>query len=513
MTHRPAPDPPLLELRGITKRFGTVTANASIDLTIHQGETHAILGENGAGKSTLMKVIFGVLQPDAGKILWKDRPVRMTNPGQARALGMGMVFQHFSLFETASVVENISLTVPAPLPKLTERIRAKSAEFGLPVNPEALVHGLSVGERQRVEIIRCLLQEPDLLILDEPTSVLPPPAVQQLFATLRKLSETGIAILYISHKLNEIRALCDRATILRQGQVTGIADPATATAEDLAKLMIGRDIPHATHSAAHQDGTARLVINALSHTDRAPNAVGVKDLHLSLRSGEILGIAGVSGNGQAALARLISGEDVLPRDQSGRIQIMGKPAGHLAPEARRDMGLSFVPEERLGRGAAPPMSLADNGLLTGHLLGLVKHGLIRRRKRDAFAKGCIQAMDVRTSGPEAVASSLSGGNLQKYIVAREMALQPQLMVVSQPTWGIDVGAAALVRQRLIDLRDTGAAILVISEELEELFEISDRIAVMYDGRLSTPLSTRDTNAEAIGQMMIGQHAVHAEAAE
>jgi len=241
--------------------------------------------------------------------------------------------------------------------------------------------------------------------------------------------------------------------------------------------------------------------------------VGVKDLHLSLRSGEILGIAGVPGNGQAALARLISGEDVLPRDQSGRIQIMGKPAGHLAPEARRDMGLSFVPEERLGRGAAPPMSLADNGLLTGHLLGLVKHGLIRRRKRDAFAKSCIQAMDVRTSGPEALASSLSGGNLQKYIVAREMALQPQLMVVSQPTWGIDVGAAALVRQRLIDMRDTGAAILVISEELEELFEISDRIAVMYDGRLSTPLSTRDTNAEAIGQMMIGQHAVHAEAAE
>ncbi len=498
---------PLLQLHRITKRFGNFVANDAIDLTISPGEIHAILGENGAGKSTLMKAIFGVHQPDGGEIRWNGKPVEIQNPGQARNLGIGMVFQHFSLFETISVVENISLTVPAPLPELAERIRSKSREFGLPVNPQALVHGLSVGERQRVEIIRCLLQEPKLLILDEPTSVLPPPSIEQLFETLRLLSKNGIAILYISHKLDEIRALCHAATILRHGQVTGEVDPAAVSSHELATLMIGRDIPHADHPPASDDGEVRLAVHDLSFPSPDPHAVSLKNIELEVRSGEIVGVAGVSGNGQSALSRLLSGEQELPPAQAEKILLLGNPAGHLNPEHRRKIGLSFVPEERLGRGAAPPMTLSDNSLLTAHRRGMVKHGLIRRAEQNAFTDRCIEEMDVRTRGRHSLASSLSGGNLQKYIVAREMQLEPKVLIVSQPTWGIDVGAAALVRQKLVDLRQAGTAILVISEELEELFEISDRLVVMYDGRLSPPIRTRQTNAERIGRMMIGEFGV------
>ncbi len=504
---------PLLELRNVTKRYGDFIANDAINLTVHAGDIHAILGENGAGKSTLMKTIFGVHQPDEGDILWKDVPVQITNPAQARDLGIGMVFQHFSLFETISVAENISLTIPAPLSDLVKQIRAKGEAFGLPVNPQASVHGLSVGERQRVEIIRCLLQEPELLILDEPTSVLPPPAIENLFATLRTLSVNGIAILYISHKLEEIRALCDQATILRSGAVTGTADPKKTNAKDLATLMIGQDIPQPTHPKTRMNGAPQLTLNQLNYRDPNPNIVALKDINLTVRAGEIVGIAGVSGNGQLTLARLISGEDILTRDHASSIQMQGQPVGHLPPNARRKRGLSFVPEDRLGRGAAPLMSISNNGLLTGHRLGLVKNGLIQRSKRDSFAENCITAMNVQTQGVQALASSLSGGNLQKYIVAREMAVNPLLMVVAQPTWGIDVGAATLVHQRLIGLRDNGTAILVISEDIEELFEISDRLTVMYDGRLSNPVSTCNATYEQIGQMMMGQFAASLEAAE
>lgn len=502
---------PLLELRGVTKRYGDFVANEAIDLKIQPGEIHAILGENGAGKSTLMKSIFGVHHPEEGQIFWQGTPQTLENPAQARALGIGMVFQHFSLFETVSVLDNISLVIDEPRADLERRIIEKSEEFGLPVNPNALVHGLSVGERQRVEILRCLLQEPKLLILDEPTSVLPPPNVLQLFDTLRALSDRGIAILYISHKLDEIRALCHNATVLRLGKVTGTADPKTATPTELAKLMIGREIPHATHPMAPEDGEIKLAVCGLSRHDPDPTAVGLKDVNLEVRAGEIVGIAGVSGNGQSMLARLLSGEETLPKDQATKIQLLGTPGGQLNPDQRRRAGMAFVPEERLGRGAAPAMSLAENALLTAHRFGMVKRGMVQTNARDAFADRCIAEMDVRTQGNQAMATSLSGGNLQKFIVGREMALEPKILVVSQPTWGIDVGAAAMVRQKLVDLRKTGAAILIISEELEELFEISDRLVVMYDGRLSHPVRTRETTAEKIGQMMIGQFDAEPEA--
>jgi len=499
--NRPPPGG-LLRLAGITKSYGGLTANDAIDMTVRPGEIHAVLGENGAGKSTLMKMIFGVIQPDSGTIYWRGAPTAIASPARARELGIGMVFQHFALFETITVAENISLAVPGRPRDLVRRIREAAAKFDLAVEPDALVYSLSVGERQRVELLRCLLQDPALLILDEPTSVLPPQAVETLFATLRGLSAKGIAILYVSHKLEEIRALCHSATILRNGKVTGRVDPTQETSHSLARMIIGRDIPVSAHAEA-RPGEVALSVAALSVIDADPHAVDLKDVTLEVRHGEILGIAGVSGNGQLGLARLLSGEERLPAAQSGAISMLGQKVGHLDAAARRERGLAFVPEERLGRGAAPSLSLTENALLTAHRAGMVSNGLVRKAVRDAFAARCVAEMDVRCAGTGAAAASLSGGNLQKFIVGREMMLAPKVMVVSQPTWGIDVGAAAMVRRKLIELRDAGVSIIVFSEELEELFEISDRMAVMFDGRLSRLVVTRRTTPETIGQMMVG----------
>lgn len=493
----------LLGLRDITKVYPSVVANDGIDLNIQEAEIHAILGENGAGKSTLMKLIYGVSQPDRGQILWRGKPTVMKSPAQARALGIGMVFQHFSLFESLSVVENISLAVKGSVRSLAKRIETVGERFGLPIAPHTLVHSLSVGERQRVEIIRCILQKPRLLIMDEPTSVLPPQGVLQLFDTLRQLREQGCSILYISHKLEEIRTLCDRATILRAGKVVGTANPAQESNATLARMMIGREIPHSTHAPAKVSKHTALCINSLSHTPEDPFGTTLKSINLSVAPGEILGIAGVSGNGQTELVRLISGEDRLdPRDE-GEIRMAEQSVTAKNARQRRALGLAFVPEDRLGRGAIPDLTLRQNGLLTTYDSGHSRLGLIRFAAVNAFAQRCITDNDVRCGGTRAMAGSLSGGNLQKFIVGREMAQRPKLLVLAQPTWGLDVGAAASIRQALIDLRDDGAAILVISEELEELFDISDRLQVMFHGHLSPSLVTRETNAEQIGQWMTG----------
>ncbi|KKB86100.1 ABC transporter [Devosia limi DSM 17137] len=493
---------PLLRLEGVSKKFGTLVANCDVDLSIHPSEIVAVLGENGAGKSTLMKMIFGVMQPSAGSIYWRGQRVQISSPAQARQLGIGMVFQHFTLFETITVAENVALSMPGTPQELAGKIREASQKFGLAVEPHAPVYSLSVGERQRVELLRCLLQDPSLLILDEPTSVLPPTAIESLFQTLRGLQERGIAILYISHKLEEIRALCQRATILRHGRVTGTVVPKDETAHRLAELMIGREIPRSSHPKA-TPGEVVLKVSGLSVQEADPLAVGLKNVSFDLREGEILGIAGVSGNGQRTLARALSGEDTLPPSGQGSIEMLGRPVGHLGAAERRALRLAFVPEERMGRGAAPTMALRENALLTAHGEGMVRRGMIQREKQEAFTLKCIADMDVRSSGPAAPASTLSGGNLQKFIVGREMMLRPRVFVVSQPTWGIDVGAAALVRQKLVDMRGQGSGIIVISEELEELFEVADRIAVMFDGRLSPSRSTALTTPEIIGQMMIG----------
>jgi simple sugar transport system ATP-binding protein len=489
-------------LQGITKQYPAVRANDDVTLIVAPGEIHAVLGENGAGKSTLMKIIYGAVRPDAGEIRWEGEAVEIANPAAARKLGIGMVFQHFSLFETLTVGENIALALDEPfdLKTLSKRIREVSADYGLDIDPQRHVHSLTVGERQRVEIVRCLLQNPRLLIMDEPTSVLTPQAVRKLFATLRRLAAEGCSILYISHKLDEIQELCDTATVMRGGRVTGHVKPKGETHASLAQLMVGHSLPDYTRRE-HNPGAVLLDVKQLSVASDDPFGTSLRDVSFGVHAGEIFGIAGVSGNGQAELLSALSGEKRGARADA--VTICGKPAGRLGAGGRRALGFGFVPEERLGRGAVPAMSLSENALLTAHRQQMVSSGWIKAGAMRAFAKRCIDAFDVRCGGPEALAQSLSGGNLQKYIMGREILQAPKVLVVAQPTWGVDVGAAAFIRQQLLDLAARGVAILVISEELEELFDICDRIAVLAGGRLSPVRATGATNAEEIGRWMAG----------
>ena len=494
---------PRLQLSGISKAYPSVVANADIDLVVLPGEIHAVLGENGAGKSTLMKIIYGVVKPDSGTMRWNGKAVALANPAKARALGIGMVFQHFSLFETLSVQENIALALDAHAvgPDLDTRIRDVSLRYGLPLDPRRHVHSMSVGERQRVEIVRCLLQQPQLLIMDEPTSVLTPQAVEKLFETLRRLAKEGCSILYISHKLDEIRALCQTATVLRSGRVTGTCDPRQETSSGLARMMIGGDLPHPQHREARTRSDGALIVHGLSQASDDPFGTELVDIDLTVRGGEIVGIAGVSGNGQKELMAALSGERTLARADA--IVLNGKPVAHLDAAQRRTLGLAFVPEERLGRGAVPELSLADNALLTAHRQGLTRRGFIRHDAVRVYAQLTIEKFKVKAPGPAAVARSLSGGNLQKFIVGREILQGPRVIIAAQPTWGVDVGASAQIRQALIDLRDEGVAVLVVSEELDELFEICDRLAVIAGGRLSPPRPTGATNPEEVGMLMSG----------
>lgn len=492
-----------LELNGITKIYPSVIANEDINLKVRRGEIHAVLGENGAGKSTLMKMIYGVVKADAGEMKWEGELVQVESPAHARNLGIGMVFQHFALFETLSVVENVALALPGNpnLKQLADQITEVSNKYGLPVDPQRLVHALSVGERQRVEITRCLLQNPKLLIMDEPTSVLTPQAVSKLFDTLRQLADEGCSILYISHKLDEIQELCHVATVLRDGKVTGDCIPSEETPKSMASLMIGRELPVCQHEVPSKLGEVRLRLNGLCIESEDPFGTTLQNIDLEVNSGEIFGIAGVSGNGQQELLYALSGEEPIKKNES--IVICGTAAGQKSPDARRVLGMGFVPEDRLGRGAVPRMSLAENALLTAHGCGMLKRGMIQFSQMREFARRCIEKFDVKCGGVKARARSLSGGNLQKFIMGREILQTPKLLVASQPTWGVDVGAAAFIRQELINLRNEGTAILVISEELEELFEISDRIAVIANGKLSPPKNLADTSIDEIGVWMSG----------
>jgi len=495
--------PPRLKLQGISKIYPAVVANDRIDLSVMPGEIHAVLGENGAGKTTLMKIIYGLVRPDAGTILWNGRAVSIPNPARARALGIGMVFQHFSLFETLTVSENITLALEpgAAEASVDRRISEVSERYGLPLDPRRHVHSMSAGERQRVEIVRCLLQQPQLLIMDEPTSVLTPQAIDKLFATLRGLAGEGCSILYISHKLDEIRALCQRATVLRAGKVSGECDPRQETSSGLARMMIGGELPHSRHRQARTRGDGTLLVRRLSLPSDDPFGTDLIDIDLSLRGGEIVGIAGISGNGQKELLAALSGER--PLVDARAIVLNGVAVGRLGAAVRRRLGMTFVPEERLGRGAVPEMSLAENALLTAHRQELTRHGFIRPDAVRAYAQATIARFSVKAPGPDATARSLSGGNLQKFIVGREILQGPRVIIAAQPTWGVDVGAAALIRQALVDLRDEGVAVLVVSEELDELLEICDRLAVIARGRLSPPRPARETNAEDLGLLMSG----------
>jgi ABC-type uncharacterized transport system ATPase subunit len=496
--------PALLELRAITKRFPGVTANDGIDLSVGEARIHALLGENGAGKSTLVKIIYGVTEPDAGAILWQGRPVSLASPAAARALGIGMVFQHFTLFETLTVAENMALVLDEPIRRraLARRVREVVETYGLALHPEQHVHELSVGERQRVEIVRCLLQRPKLLIMDEPTSVLAPGEVETLFAILVRLAADGCSILFISHKLEEVRALCSEATVLRHGRVVARCDPRAESAGALARLMVGGALPEVHHRGTRAVGAPVLEIDRLSFAPPRLHGVGLDQVSLTVRAGEIVGIAGVAGNGQAALLAALNGEQPAPRADA--IRIAGRSAGRLAPPARRRRGLAFVPEERFGRGAVGAMSLADNALLTAaHTRSMLAAGLVRRARVTAFASQVIDDFDVVCSGPDAEAQSLSGGNMQKFILGREVLQRPRILVAAHPTWGVDVGAARRIEQALIDLSDGGGGVLVVSEDLDELFEICDRIAVISRGRLSPAVAVAEVDRGTIGEWMTG----------
>ena len=504
-----ADPPPRLQLSGISKRYPGVVANSDISLSVQPGQIHAVLGENGAGKSTLMKIIYGSVKPDAGGMAIDGQPVQVRNPQQARALGISMVFQHFSLFDTLTVAENVWLGLDKhlKLAEVSQRIRQTTQAYGLQLDPARPVHTLSVGERQRVEIVRALLTRPKLLILDEPTSVLTPQAVENLFATLRKLALEGCSILYISHKLHEIRALCTACTVLRSGKVTGECDPRRESNASLSRLMIGAE-PPALQRREVKAGGIVMKITRLDLAKEDQFGVDLHEMALQVRAGEVVGIAGVSGNGQKELLYALSGED--KRSDAGSINIMGQRAGGMGPAQRRRLGLHFVPEERLGRGAVPSLSLARNLLLTRRE-AVGSGGWLGGGRLRAQASRIIARYQVKCGGPQAPAKSLSGGNLQKFIMGREIDAGPALLIVSQPTWGVDIGAAAQIRGELLALAGAGCAVLVVSEELDELFEICDRLYVMAKGRLSPSLPCADATVEKVGLWMSGlwEGATHA----
>jgi simple sugar transport system ATP-binding protein len=502
---RPA-SPPRLELKGITKRFPGVVANDHVSFAVAPGEIHALLGENGAGKSTLVKIIYGVLHADEGTVSWEGAPVRIADPHAARGLGIGMVFQHFSLFEAMTVLENIALGVDdvSDMRALAGRILEVSHSYGLPLDPAREVHTLSVGERQRIEIVRCLLQNPKLLIMDEPTSVLTPQEVERLFETLRQLAAEGVSILYISHKLEEIKALCDTATILRGGKVVATCDPKAETAKSMAQLMIGTAVRPLSRRTAVRGGAARLTVRNLDLPAAGPFGTTLKDISLEVRRGEIFGVAGVAGNGQNELFQAISGERLAA--SAAMVALEDRPVGRVGAGGRRRLGLCCVPEERNGHGAVPDMSLVENAVLSGHhRMGLTASGFIRSQAATSFAETIIREFDVRTPGASAAARSLSGGNLQKFIVGREVLQDPGVLMVSQPTWGVDAGAAAAIHQALFNLAGAGAAVLVISQDLDELLTLTDRLAVINVGVLSGTMVTADASLDEIGLLMGGLH--------
>ena len=493
-----------LELVGITKAYPGCIANDSVEMTVKPGEIHALVGENGAGKSTLMKIIYGVVRPDTGQLIWNDRETLIEGPAHARRLGMGMVFQHFSLFQTLTVTENIALYLAreeyGSLRRLRDRILKVGSDYGLDINPDRHIHTLSVGEQQRVEIVRCLLQDIQLLILDEPTAVLTPGEVNHLFQVLKKLAGEGCSILFISHKLDEVKTLCDRATILRGGRVTGSCIPADTTPEQISRMMLGDDLQIEKSMGAGTPGDETLSLEQVSVAPAGPFSIPLHHLTLSLRAGEITGIAGVAGNGQDELVDLINGE---LRPDSGKLLLCSRDMTSAGVLDRRRGGLATVHADRLGRGSVGSMSLTENRLLTAYATDPDTQRFLHWRPLTERTRTLIQHYQVKASGPEATAASLSGGNLQKFIIGREIAQSPKVLVCFYPTWGVDVGSANRIHQELARLRNEGTAILILTEDLDELYLLCDRVGAICNGQLS-PLAPGDqVSIETLGQWMAG----------
>lgn len=497
-----------LGVRGLSKYFGDFAANRDVSLSVDAGEIHALLGENGAGKSTLVKMIYGILKPDAGAMELFANPYAPDSPGEAKHSGVGMVFQHFAVFEALTVLENIALGLEGRFPDeiLAAEISDVCDRYRLHVELNRRIHDLGAGERQRVEIVRVLMQDPRLLILDEPTSVLTPQETDQLFTTLDRLSDEGRSIIYISHKLDEVRALCDRATLMRAGQVVDVVDPRQESSRSLGEKMIGERLNETKRSKGSgvEKQKARLTVRVGDVYPESTRNIVLKDVYLSVAPGSILGISGVSGNGQDTLFDLLSGELTLPNPDS--MVLDGEPIAHLGVEQRRLRGLLGAPENRLGHAAIPELTLWENLILTArHTRGILKNDyLISSTSAKSFADEVITTFDVRTSSVNAKASSLSGGNLQKFLIGRELLGQPKVFVVSNPTWGVDAKAQIFIHQMLMKMADEGASIILISQDIDELLSVTDRICAICHGKLSRSFPTEEMTPQHLGALMLGQ---------
>ena len=496
----------VIEMREITKKFGDFVANDHINLEVRQGEIHALLGENGAGKSTLMNMLAGLLQPTSGEILVKGENAHLDSPSKATKLGIGMVHQHFMLVEAFTVAENIILgaeTTKAGILSLrqaAEEIKTLSEKYGLSVDPFAKIADISVGAQQRVEILKTLYRGADMIIFDEPTAVLTPSEILELLDIMRNLVKEGKSIVLITHKLDEIRAVADRVTVIRRGQSIETVPVAGSTSEQLAEMMVGRAVSFKTDKVSSNPKEIILSIqNLVVNENRGVPAV--KNLSLDVRAGEIVGIAGIDGNGQTELIQAITG---LRKSQSGSIKIKGVETTHFKPRQITDMSVGHVPEDRHRDGMVLEMTLAENmALQTYYKEPFSKNGVLNYGKINEHARKLMVEFDVRAASEIVSGGSLSGGNQQKAVIAREIDRNPDLLIISQPTRGLDVGAIEYIRKRLVNERDKGKAILVVSFELDEILDVSDRIAVIHDGKIQGILDPAKTDKQELGILMAG----------
>ncbi len=497
---------PLLQMSAITKRFPGVLANDGVDFELAAGEVHALFGENGAGKSTLMRVLYGLYRPDEGEIAINGEVTVISSPAAAIRQGIGMIHQHFMLVNTLTVVENVALGLKSSRGPLTDlrrvakRVGELADSHGLKVNPDALVWQLSVGERQRVEILKALYRDANILVLDEPTAVLTPNEVDDLFRVLRQLAAAGRGLVFISHKVNEVLGLSDRITVLRAGRRVGTLSRKDASRESLVEMMVGHAISADVRPAAAAGGDKRLVLSGLTvRGDRGQEAV--RGVDLAVESGEIVGIAGVSGNGQRELAEAVAG---IRASEGGSVLIDGKEVLGSPPSEVRAAGLAYVPEERMRDGIVPDFSVAENLMLVDSGHPAFSHlGFLRARTIKRHCQELVEAFAVKTPSLDTPARNLSGGNIQKLIMARELSGRPRVLLVAQPTRGIDVGAAHYIHERLVEQRDAGTAVLIISEDLDEVMSLSDRVLVMYEGRVIGSADPRTSTREAVGLLMAG----------
>jgi len=495
-----------LEMRGITKHFPGVLASNHIDFDVKSGEVHALLGENGAGKSTLMKILYGMYHPDDGEILLNGKPVTIASPTDAINLGIGMIHQHFMLVQTLTVAENVALGLPSSrglltdLDRVSKRIVELADIYGLKIDPEAYIWQLSVGQQQRVEIIKSLYRGAALLILDEPTAVLTPQEVDELFLIMRQMVKDGYALIFISHKLHEVVEISNRVTVLRDGRKIGTRPTSEMTKQDLANWMVGRDIGFALDRGMVERGEIRLELENVScGSDRG--TPGLRDVSLAVHSGEILGIAGVSGNGQRELAEVITG---LRKNTSGRVRLEGVDVTGFQAAELTDRMLSYIPEERMRDGIIKEFTVAENMILREHhKQPYSKYGFLGLQEIARQSKGLISKFQVKTPSEDTPVRNLSGGNIQKVVLARELSRQPRAIVAAQPTRGLDIGATEYVREQLSIQRREGAAILLISEDLDEILALSDRIAVIYEGQIMDILPRDQASPEKLGLLMAG----------